>query len=352
MKGDRKRMTTTITVDPVEWANFQENVKKFLLDPSASEHLGTLIRNENARFNGQEGTTNPEVDEATMQRELRTLNGKYVEIQQLLEKKGVWNRLVGLANDYNLSSSNGEDVIGKLLHGIDREGTLVQRYVNNQGSESEVLLLINLIQVRDEMAVTRQKLKEVMKKRYEDIMPLPEEAAGAASMDTKKTTCCLECGHWLAEEAKKVSANNLPGGVKCAAGRLVLRSGKETACDEAIPKSVELTREEPNPRGCQGRPGCPAEPHWSVFNGEDERLIMCGKCSNRHTELLMQFRGEEKRAEKALAQLRSETTEGKADEPPQEECVEQDEDATEEETEEDTDEEDSYDQDEWVYSEE
>jgi hypothetical protein len=287
MKGDRKRMTTTITVDPVEWANFQENVKKFLLDPSASEHLGTLIRNENARFNGQEGATNPEVDEATMQRQFRTLNGKYLEIQQLLEKKGAWNRLIGLANDYKLSSSNGEAVIGKLLHGIDREGTVVHRYVNNQGSESEVLLLINLIEVRDEMTVTRQKLKEVMKKRYKDTMPPPEE----------------------------YTLKNL--------------------------------------RGCQGRPGCPAEPYVSVFNGdEEERLMMCGKCSCRHSELLMQLRGEEKSAEKALAQLRSEDAEGKADEPPQEECVEQDEEEAEEETEEDTDEEDSYDQEEWVYSEE
>jgi hypothetical protein len=113
------------------------------------------------------------------------------------------------------------------------------------------MLCINLIQVGDEIDATERKLREIQKERYKDTMPSPEET----------------------EELR------------------------------------------PNPRGCQGRPGCPAEPYLSVFNGEGKpRLIMCGNCSHRHTELLMQFRGEEKDHEKALAQLRSENAEGKADE--------------------------------------
>lgn len=84
IKGERAKKAATITVDPVQWKDFQDNVKAFLPDPSASHHVGTLIQNENARFAGKDGAASPAVSEAMLQTQQRILKRKYQDIEQIL----------------------------------------------------------------------------------------------------------------------------------------------------------------------------------------------------------------------------------------------------------------------------
>lgn len=310
-KGENAKKGATFSVDPEVWETFKANVKAFLPDPHYSPHLENLIRAENTRFSGQEGVTNPEVDEAALQRQLRTVTGKYLELKQLLEKQGALDRINNLARDYNLTKSNGEEVIGKLLHGIDRDGTIVHRYIETQGTRTEVMLMINLTQLRDEMGTAEQKLLEVQKKLHKDTESSGGEAAGAAPVDIRnKPTCCLECGNWPAEEAKEQHARRIVGGIKCDAGMVCSTEGKDEACEKAL--SIGAPKQYPSQAKkelgkCLGRRGCRAKPLQLVYIAEGRPNVrMCDDCADRFRDLKGQFWGDQRRGDKALAQLRSE----------------------------------------------
>ena len=108
----------TVTMDPDDWRTFQDLVSGKMPDgdKSASAHLGTLVKRENARLLGEDI---PEVlDVIALRKRLECIRKRLSDLQKNVTKRKADMRFEELGVAYGLDHVNWKnvpEVVGKVL---------------------------------------------------------------------------------------------------------------------------------------------------------------------------------------------------------------------------------------------
>jgi hypothetical protein len=162
----KKMISTTIDIDV--WKTFQDLVAKLQPDgdKSASAHLETVLRRENARLTG---TEMPKiVDVAALQRQLANVQRRTAELEKSIGAKRL-EAFNELAEAYGLdfdNYSNSAAVIRQVLQDSKLE-IESETILKKLGHKANLPLFISLIELYTETQKLSDKLLEAQQEQYE-----------------------------------------------------------------------------------------------------------------------------------------------------------------------------------------
>jgi hypothetical protein len=180
--GENLKKHVTITIDPDAWKSFQDIVKEKEPDgdKSASAHLETLIRRENARI---VGLNMPDaVNTERLSTRLINLRQRHEEMLKRLRKRDdkPLDKFDELAHAYNLDMenyTNASEVASKVLADWEDPDSKVREIFGDLLPESDLSLFVTIIELATDIIQTNKKLLEAFRTKYN--VPKKEQPAAA-----------------------------------------------------------------------------------------------------------------------------------------------------------------------------
>jgi hypothetical protein len=165
-----KKVLRSISIDPVIWKAFQDLVKAHNPDgdTTASAHVERLVERENSRLSG--GNVAVVIDRAGLQRQLRQLAKRSIDVKKIIVKSNAKSRINDLAIAYKLDTdhfSNADDVIRRILEDRNKkEGTPMHTFLAHRGSKRELQFFIDLVEIGAKTEEITTQLMKAYETKY------------------------------------------------------------------------------------------------------------------------------------------------------------------------------------------